>query len=239
MKFVAVIPARGGSKGVPRKNIINLNGKPLISYAIQSAKNAKLLDEFIVSTDDEEIAEVAVSYGANVPFLRPKSISEDSSKMIDVMLHSYEWLKRNGKEITALVLLQPTSPFRNATHIDEAITIFKNNLANTVVSVAEAPHQYNPYSLMEINEDGEINHFLKGNPFISLRQEKPKFFARNGPSILIIKTEQLIKRIFYGEKCFPYIMNFEDSLDIDSYEDLIIAEDFLKRKKLNYFRKKN
>ena len=143
-------------------------------YAIESA-NSKFIDEFIVSTDDKEIAEVAISCGASVPFLRPKSISEDSSNMIDVMLHSYNWLTNNGKEVEALILLQPTSPLRKAIHIDEAIKIFKKNLANTVVSVVETPHQYNPYSSMAINEDGQINHFLKDIPFISLRQENRNF----------------------------------------------------------------
>tara|TARA_Y100000589_G_C27199315_1_gene648708 strand:- start:1663 stop:2352 length:690 start_codon:yes stop_codon:yes gene_type:complete len=223
MTIFGVIPARGGSKGIPHKNIVNLNGKPLISYSIESAKESKLIDEFIVSTDDKEIAKVANSYGASVPFIRPDSISGDSSKMIDVLIHSYNWIKKK-KVVEGIILLQPTSPFRKSKHIDEAIQIYKDNSANTVVSLVEVPHQYNPYSLNQIDERGLVKPFLDKVPLISLRQEKPKFYARNGPSILILRPNQLKTGSLYGKKCMPYFMSLKDSLDIDSYEDLLMAE---------------
>ena len=224
MSIIGLIPARGGSKGVPRKNIIDFHGKPLISHTINSAKESNFIDRIIVSTDDTEIANIASSFGAEIPFLRPSKISKDSTSMISVLNHFILWIEENHDNIECIVLLQPTSPFRKGFHIDESISIFRESKATSVVSVVEVPHQFNPYSVMQISSDKSIKPYLKENKKFSRRQDKPKFFARNGPAILICRPEIIKKNELYGDNCFPYFMSIEHSLDIDSNYDIKVGE---------------
>lgn len=136
-KTLAIIPARGGSKGIPYKNIMNINGKPLIAYSIEAAKQSKYIDYILVSTDDDKIKEVSLQYGASVPFLRPEEISNDTAKSIDVVIHGINYLKESGEEFDYVVLLQPTSPLRTSQDIDEAIEILIKNEKESLVSVCE------------------------------------------------------------------------------------------------------
>ena len=137
-KIIAIIPARGGSKGIPNKNIIDLCGRPLIQYSIDSAKGSKYIDKVIVSTDSEKIAEVSRKSGADVPFLRPVGISNDVAKSSDVVIHGIDFLKENyGDEYDYVILLQPTSPLRTAKHIDKAIELCINSDSSSLVSVKE------------------------------------------------------------------------------------------------------
>jgi CMP-N-acetylneuraminic acid synthetase len=143
------------------------------------------------------------------------------------MQHALDWLTENGPEPIALVLLQPTSPLRKASHIDEAITLLLDSEASTVVSVVEVPHQYGPASVMTMNADGRLTPFLPGPPILR-RQDKPRVFARNGPAILAVRSSTLRHDILYGDPTLGYRMTTADSLDIDEPDDLWLAEQYLK-----------
>ncbi len=223
--YLGVIPARGGSKRLPGKNIRLLNGKALIIYSIEAALSSERLAEHIVSTDDEMIAACARENGGNVPFIRPAELAQDSSSSIEVLLHA---LQETEKEmnIDALVLLQPTSPFRTSKHIDEAISLFESSGADTVISVCH-PEEH-PYYTWKMKDD----HFT---PFFSMkemtcpRHELPESYIVNG-GIYIVKKEYLKQGKIYGQKIVPYVMDRQLSVDIDSEEDFLLAEYLLNRK---------
>ncbi|MFN9583044.1 MAG: cytidylyltransferase domain-containing protein, partial [Bacteroidota bacterium] len=144
MKILSIIPARSGSKGVPGKNTKLLGGKPLIAYTIESAKQSKWLTDIVVSTDSESIATLAREHGAVVPFIRPAELATDSAKSIDVVVHTLTELQNQNKLYDAVVLLQPTNPFRPAGLLDEAIERFNKTTCDALVSVVPVPHEYNP-----------------------------------------------------------------------------------------------
>ena len=153
VKYLSIIPARGGSKGIPNKNIVNIAGKPLIQYTIEAALNSKSLHSLIISTDDKKIAEVGKNCGVEIPFMRPAKLARDDTPAIDVVLHALDWLKENDSyEPDAVVLLQPTSPLRTEKHIDEAIQLFVEENADTVVSIVEVPHNFSPYKLLKLDQ---------------------------------------------------------------------------------------
>lgn len=218
MKIIGIIPARGGSKEIPKKNIMVLNGKPLIAYTIEAALNSKL-SRVIVSTDCISIAEVAKNYGAEV-FMRPVELAGDNTPTLpvlqNVVLHLSECFD-------AVMTLQPTSPLRTRKHIDESIEIFSNNMdADCLVSVVEIPHNFSPEKIMFF--DGR---FLSGNSKVNRRQDVQKNYARNGAAIYITKTEKLSQYIF-GGKIQPYFMDKITSIDIDDIDDWIICEKILR-----------
>jgi CMP-N,N'-diacetyllegionaminic acid synthase len=223
MSIVAVIPARGGSKGIPRKNLAQIAGKPLIAYTIEAARKATSLDRVLVSTDDGEIANAARNLGVEAPFLRPPALADDTTPMLAVLEHALTWLEFQGVSIEALVLLQPTSPLRRAEHIDEAVALFRTSSATSVVSVVEVPHQFNPVSVMSIS-NGLLQPFLGQDALIKRRQDKPRVFARNGPAVLVCQPVTLKRGDLYGQCCVPYMMSEQDSIDIDEPHDLNAAE---------------
>lgn len=227
-KFLAIIPARGGSKGIPKKNIKILLGKPLIRYTIEAGLKSKYLDKVVVSTDDNKIAEISKKSGAEIPCLRPKILAQDGTPTLPVLQQMAEFLKkRKNYNPFAVVLLQPTSPLRTAKHIDEAIRIFlRHPEADSLVSVVRAPHNMNPYSLMKL-EDDYLENYIPQKKLILQRQKKPIVYARNGPAICITKTERLDQYIF-GGKIIPYIMSEIESFDIDDLEDFQIIESIMK-----------
>lgn len=227
MSIVAVIPARGGSKGIPRKNLARIAGRPLIAYAIAAARNAASVDRVLISTDDGEIADVARGLGAEVPFLRPPELADDTAPMLGVLRHALAWLESQGVAVEALVLLQPTSPLRTGRHVEEAIALFRSAPASSVVSVVEVPHQFNPVSVMKLSDQGTLAPFLGDQAVVTRRQDKPKAYARNGPAVLVCHPETLRSGELYGASCRPYLMSEEDSLDIDAPRDLILAEQAL------------
>ena len=229
MSIFAIIPARGGSKGIVRKNLALILNKPLISFSITAAIKSKLVDRVLVSSDDEEIIQVAKSFGAEIPFKRPDEISSDQTAMIDVLKHMVNYLVGKNELIEAIVLLQPTSPLRTEKHIDEAISKFRSSNASSVVSVVEVPHQYNPYSVLSLNQNGELNPIL--DKTFNRRQDKPKFYARNGPAILVVSPSVILDDELYGSTSLPYFMTKENSLDIDKKEDLVEACRILERRK--------
>jgi CMP-N-acetylneuraminic acid synthetase len=224
-----VIPARGGSKGIPRKNLAPLAGRPLIAYTIDAARSSAGLTRMIVSTDDEEIAVVARRFGADVPFLRPSSLAADDSAMVDVLVDLVGTLEqREDYHPDILVLLQPTSPFRRAQHIDRAIDLLVGSGADSVVSVIPVPHQFTPSSLLRLDGDRLLSWddpAAGGVAGPMRRQDKPQLFARNGPAVVVVRTRVVLERgTLYGPDTRGYVMSREDSLDIDDAFDLRLAE---------------
>jgi CMP-N-acetylneuraminic acid synthetase len=221
MKFLAVIPARGGSNGIIGKNIVNIEGKPLIAYTINEALACNLFENVIVSTDDVDIANVSLEHGAQVPFIRPSDLSQDSTPMISVMQHALAW-SLNISKIDALVLLQPTSPMRKAQHIQMAIEKYIRQEADSLVSVVKVPHQFIPESIYTVENELAKAYISKPGIPMTRRQDKPIYFARNCPAILISNANLIKQGNLYGQKIVPFEMSSEDSLDIDAPYDLEI-----------------
>ena len=226
MNIITFIPARGGSKGIPKKNIIDVAGKPLISWTIDAAVKSSYLEHIYVSTDSQDIADVAKKCGAEVPFLRPDELSTDTSTTLDAALHLINWYKHNiGIKPDYILTLQPTSPLRTTYDIDTAIEIAINNNASAVVSVCEAKDH--PYLTMRFTENGEITSFINTDKNFIRRQEMPPAYFING-AIYINKIEDLIKeKTMFPQKTLGYIMPNERSIDIDDYWDLKMANHFL------------
>jgi CMP-N-acetylneuraminic acid synthetase len=226
-RFLGIIPARGGSKGIPRKNIRPLAGKPLIGWTIEAALNSKVCERLLVSTDDPEIVAVARKFGADTPFLRPPSLSSDTATSLSVVEHAIDWINDGAETFSHVVLLQPTSPLRTAEDIKNAATIAKK-IDAAVVSVCEPQHH--PYLLKIIRDDGTLGNLMPESAQCSRRQDFPPVFALNG-AIYIISVDGLRKeKTFTPEKTVPYIMPPERSLDIDTPWDFFLAEQIIQGK---------
>lgn len=218
MKVLGVIPARGGSKGIPGKNIKDLSGKPLIAYTIGEALKSDLA-HFVVSTDSEEIAEVSRELGAQV-LMRPNELGQDATPTLPVLQHAASQL---SEDYDAVMTLQPTSPFRRFQHINDAIELFSTNHDwDSLVSVVEVPHNMSPVSIMELKK-GTVEAFQKKSEQVLRRQDKPVYYARNGAAIYITRSNRLGDFVF-GGKIGAYVMSKLDSLDIDDQEDWILSE---------------
>lgn len=218
MKVLGVIPARGGSKGVPRKNLADVNGRPLIAYTIDSALAASDLADVVVSTDDQEIATIAKACGARVPFVRPAHLAADDTPTIDVLVHLCQTLAEKGESYDAICLLQPTSPQRDDTLIDDCVEQFRNSQADALVTVASVPHHYNPHWVFWKADDGKLRLSTGEAEPIIRRQLLPPAFIRDG-CIYITKTDVIVnKRSLYGES----VVGFErpSGINIDTIEDL-------------------
>lgn len=226
--MLVVIPARGGSKGIPGKNIKELGGKPLIQYTIEAAQKVASNSQIIISTDSEEIKSFVESLGLGVPFLRPSELATDTSGTQEVLIHALDWYERNNPLPDKLLLLQPTSPFRNAIHINEALNLYEASL-DMVVSVKETSS--NPYYVLrEDDENGFLVKSKDGN--FQRRQDCPKVWELNG-AIYIINVKSLkSQNINEFRRVKKYIMDEFSSHDIDSQLDWFIAESILKVGKL-------
>lgn len=227
MNVLGLIPARGGSKSIPRKNVAPLAGRPVLAYTCKAALASRLLTRVVLSTDDDEIARVGHTYGAEVPFRRPLELAQDNTPSLAVAQHATLWLREHeGWEADVLVLLQPTSPLRKACHIDDALERMIQIGADTVVSVVEVPHRFSPYSVMTLREGWLHDFWQEPLPFDRYRRQNlPILYARNGPAILASRVEVLFERqSFYGMRVIPYIMREEDSVDLDTLFDLRLAE---------------
>ena len=222
-KILALIPARGGSKGIKHKNIFPLHNKPLIAWTIEAALNSKYIDDTIITTDDTEIAEVSRNYGAQVPFMRPPELAGDKSKTIDAVIHALDTLKNMGRIYDVLVLLQPTSPLRDSHDIDEALNIFFDNHEDSVVSVSKT--EDSPLLIRTVNHDGKLNKILDVNSTCR-RQDMPEYFRVNG-SIYINKIDEININTSFNDNRHAFIMKNEHSVDIDEMKDLIIAEYYI------------
>jgi CMP-N,N'-diacetyllegionaminic acid synthase len=232
VKVLGIIPARGGSKGIPRKNIKMLSGKPLLAWTVEAALESNL-DRVILSSEDPEIIDSAKRAGIEVPFVRPTELARDDAPAIDVVIHAMEELKTSeGYNPDAVMLLQPTSPLRTTKHINEALDIFGQHARGTsLVSVIKAPHNMTPESLMRLDEDGFLNHVEAWDERRNLRQSKPTYYARNGAAIYLVRTSCLLKeRSLYGSRILPYEMSKEESIDIDDLFDFELCEYLLSKR---------
>ncbi len=212
MDVLGLIPARGGSKGIPRKNLAPLGGRPLLAWTVDAARGAGELTRVVVSTDDDEIAAVA---GVEV-LRRPPELAADDTPMLEVVRHAVSEL---GPDVVAL--LQPTSPFRRAEHVDACVRLLLESGADAVVSVVEVPHRFRPDSLMDV-VDGRV--VARGSA--RTRQEKERVYARNGPAVLARRADRLGGDL-YGGDVRPFVMSARDSLDVDDPDDLELAERLL------------
>jgi len=223
MKVVGLIPARGGSKGIPRKNIKPIAGKPLIAWTIESALDSKLLDSVVVSTEDNEIAKVARECGAQVPFMRPSDLAQDNTPGIEPVLHAMQMLP----EYDAVILLQPTSPLRNTEDIDAIIKLSQNHQAPSVVSVSEpAKH---PYWMYQVDDNNRLQTLINVPP-VSNRQELPQVYVLNG-ALYYARTNWLKENCtFVTSETLAYVMPVERSIDVDTLMDWKLAELLLNEK---------
>lgn len=221
MKILGIIPARGGSKGIPQKNIKSFNGKPLISWTIETALRCPLINETIVSTDNLIIADVAKSCGASVPFIRPDELAKDTTSGIEPVLHAFQQLP----EYDWILLLQPTSPLRTPDDICGIINLVKDKNASSAVSVSEAiNHPYWTYSL----DDGKLINLCKNEKKL-LRQDLPPAYNLNGALYLVSRNFLETKRTFIDKSTLAYVMPRHRSVDIDDMDDWDFAEYLIKK----------
>jgi len=226
--ILGIIPARGGSKGLPRKNILPLAGKPLIGWTIDAALNSKVCKRLLVSTDDPEIASVAREFGAETPFLRPPELASDTATALSVAEHAVDWMNEMVAETFSHILyLQPTSPLRTGDDIQNAVAIAKKT-HDAVVSVCEPPQH--PYLFKIIHKDGTLGDLMPESTHYSRRQDFPPVVALNGAIYIISVAAMKKARTFTPERTVPYIMPPERSFDIDTPWDFFLAEQKMKEK---------
>ena len=229
MEILALVTARGGSKGIPGKNIKPLAGKPLIAWTIEAALASRSLARVIVSTDDASIAEVSRDWGAETPFLRPAELAQDASSHISVVEHALHWVETNDHWLPDYVLLlQPTSPFRTVEDIDGAVEAARQKNAQAVVGVC--PAHNHPYLTKRILEDGKLADFISVDMAYMRRQDLPPAYVING-AIYLNKCDVLLKqRTFLPPGTLPYVMPLERSMDIDTPWDFYLAELILRER---------
>ena len=227
-KILGIIPARGGSKSIPRKNIKKLLGKPLIAYTIEAAKKSRFLTRTIVSTDDPEIARVALRYGGDAPFLRPKKIARDTSTTMEAVHHVLSWFKKHGdEEYDYLMILQPTSPLRTAFDIDACIRLAVDKKADSVMSMKELD-DFAPKKIKKIKNSKILPYFEDEGSQSSRRQDLEKMYKRNC-AVYLTRMNYIMLGDFFGKKSLAYIMPEERSLDINAPHDFLLAEFLAKR----------
>ncbi len=225
-RILAIIPARSGSRGLKDKNIKLLNGKPLIAYTIKAAQKSKIFEDIVVSTDSKQYAEVALQYGASIPFLRPDSLATDTTTSTEVILHALDKLKEQGKTYDCFMLLQPTSPLRNEEDIIKSIDLLLEKNANVIVSVCECEHS--PIFTKQLDTDHKLDGFLN-NIKGSRRQDIEPYYRLNGAIYLSDVAYFNKYRYFYSHKSYAYIMKKTNSIDIDDLNDFMFAEYLLKQ----------
>lgn len=228
--MLAIIPARGGSKGLPGKNIRHLGDKPLIAYTVEAALKSTSIDRVIVSTDSDEIADVSRKAGAEVPFIRPADLATDEARAQDVYVHACEFMESSyGIDVAKFVVLLPTSPFRKAEHIDEAVSLLRGNDAETVISVCKANKPATWFLYMDRNgyvvNCGFDKKSASGN-----RQQNMDYYIPNGAIYVLDYLLLKHKGTYYSENTIGYEMDRYSSIDIDCLEDLEYAEFILNRK---------
>jgi len=226
--FLAIIPARGGSKRLPRKNVLNLAGKPLIAWSIEAGLKSKYIDEVMVTTDDKEILNISKKYGANIPFIRPDELSDDTATRPEVIKHTIEFYKNNlKKEFDYIILLQPTSPLRNEDEIDKAIEYMFDKNGDAIVSVCEVEHPIHWSGTLP--ENNNMSKFLDKVAIKSRSQDLPTYYRLNG-AIYICDTKMFLEQgcVFLKENTYAYKMPQNLSIDIDTKTDFIFAEVLIK-----------
>lgn len=228
MKILTIIPARGGSKGIPRKNIKLLGDKPLIAYTIEIAKEIEALHTVMVSTEDKEISGIVANLGMPVPFMRPETLAQDTSPTIDVVINVVETYKSMGVMFDAVMILEPTCPFRRISEVEECIDIFKSKGVDSLITVKSVPAQYNPHWVYEENGKGLLVKAIGDEDVIARRQNLPKAFARDG-SVYITKTDVILNQhSLYGESIAFRVNDNPYHINLDSPADWEIAERILR-----------
>jgi CMP-N-acetylneuraminic acid synthetase len=226
-KVLGLIPARGGSKGVPRKNIKLLCGKPLLEYTAQSALASVLLSRIILTTEDEEIAKVGLRCGLDVPFLRPTELAADDTPMLPVIQHAVCWMEDQGARFDAICLLQPTNPLRRARDIDACIELLEQSDADAVVTVLPVPAEYNPHWVYFQTRDNAL-HLSTGEATpITRRQDLPPAFCREGSVYVTRRDVVMESNSLYGNRVLGYRLDPAQSVNIDTTEDWQRAVDLL------------
>jgi len=231
-RVICIIPARGGSKGVPKKNIKLLNGKPLVQYTYEFARKLGIFDTICLSTDSEEVLNIASRLGMDTPFLRPESISKDETSTFEVVKHAIEFYKVNlDKEFDYVCLLQPTVPFRDIEYLlPRILEHMSNSEVDTIVSFREVPHQYNPKWLFMLKENSSYILPIDKNGILKRRQDLNKYFHRDG-SIYLFKVKNLVSNSIYGDFIAPIILSDSNDINIDTMKDWDKAVNFYIKKK--------
>ena len=223
MKVLGVVTARGGSKGLPGKNLRILAGKPLIAHTIDTARESRAFDRVILSTDDDRIADEARSRGCEVPFMRPAELARDETPHLPVLQHAVQWLADRGYEPDAVMILQPTSPLRRPQDIRDSIALLESSGADSVVSVSAVPDHYNPMRTLRIDSGGFATLLVSGEPVrrrINRRQDMPQAWTMNG-AVYLFRTAVLRASdpSLYGDTTAAYVMPPEAGISIDSPDD--------------------
>lgn len=228
MRILGLIPMRGGSKGIPGKNKRLLGNKPLMQYTIEAALQSNNLTDVIVSTEDPVLAQMASALGAEVPFMRPAELAQDTTPSIDVVLHALNQLKTLGRMYDAVCLLQVTTPFRTTLHIDLALDKFKNGRHDALISVQNVPHVFNPHWVFLKDDKGDLIIATGDNTIIKRRQDLPVAFARDG-AIYITKTDVIFQQqSFFGTNLGYVELPDYHAVNLDSESDWQLAEALLK-----------
>ncbi len=227
-RILGIITARGGSKGIPRKNIMQLSGKPLISYTIEAAQKSQCLTRTIVSTEDPEIAHISKSLGADVPFMRPQALAEDTTTSIAVVQHAITELLQKGETFDYAMILQPTSPLRTAEDIDQSIQKIVDTGADSVMSMV----QLSDFSIKKLKkiENDEILPLLEEEGTQSVKPSNAEAVWKRNAAIYLTKTELLMKGDLFGKISRPHIMPREQSVDINDMFDVALAQHFLRHR---------
>lgn len=220
---LGIVPARGGSKGIPGKNIRLLAGRSLLCYAVDTARASGVVDRIIVSTDSEKIAEVARAAGAEVPFLRPPELAQDTTPMLPVVRHAVEVIEREHCVPEIVVLLQPTAPLRRPHHVIDAVALLRKTKADSVVSVVEMPSHLSPDYVMRL-EHGRLAPYLPEGAVITRRQDTRKAFVRDGTVYACWRRTLMEHDSIYGDECRALIIPSEESVTVDTPEDWAVAE---------------
>lgn len=222
--MIALIPARGGSKGVPHKNIRDLCGKPLIAYTIETALAAKTIDRVVITTEDPEIAEVARKYGAEVPFLRPAELAQDHSMAQDAYLHAADYLREHDNEdMSTFMVLLATVPFRTAEQIDDAVHVWEKEGAETLVSVKKVETPVT-WLFKRDNRSRIVNAGFDAEHYSGNRQENNTYYVPNGAIYILNYALLKAKKTYFSNNTIGYLMSEEDSIDIDTIDDFEYAE---------------
>ena len=227
MKILGIIPARGGSKGVHRKNIKLLAGKPLLAYTAEVALLCNKIDTVVLSSDDDEIIEIAEKMGVKAPFKRPAELSQDDVPTLPVIQHLLDFYRGNNEEFDAICLLQPTSPMRTLTDLNAAIDKFIASNCESLLSVIPVPHEYNPHWTFEPDDKGLLHIATGESEIITRRQSLPQAFIRDG-SIYLTRSNTIFNGSLYGKTIAYYQMKTSQSINIDTPEDWKRAEELLK-----------
>ena len=220
---LGLVPARAGSKGVPGKNLRPLAGRSLLEYTAAAARDSGVVDRIVLSTDSDEIADAGRACGLDVPFLRPSALAADDTPMLPVVQHALDTLAVSGWQAEIVVLLQPTSPLRRASHVRDAVGLLRSTNADSVVTVVEVPRHLSPYYVMRI-ETGRLVPFLPEGARITRRQDALPAYSRDGTAYVCWRSTIERFGTLYGERCQPLVIDAAESLSIDTPDDWAEAE---------------